>query len=280
MAEVIVEPQAPVQETYTGIQGILAFLHDNLIWLIVIVVIIILGIIIYYLFARNEEKNRERDDPGYALYKNNMRSAVLGADIKRIRKHYSLKNLFLLGIPLIWNEHSAQIRDIDDKPMGWYRGHFESMDNCLNILLYKKKIFFFFEETFLIKAPLILKFGTEKKESNEKAIRDMKYINLSSLIQFWSNGDIKINCTSLEKIGTYYFCPVFVINTDVGKLDYRTLMEGAIVDTTYQTMIQRIATEGMKVMEKMPSFNPYVQFKQKSPQKTKEEVRQDDGEEQ
>lgn len=286
MADVIVQPEAPVQNSYGVIQGLLQFLHDNLVWIVAILIIIILGIIIYYLFMKAEEANKERDDPGYALYKNTIRTARLRADKERIKKTYSMMNLLWLGLPLKWNEHSARILNFENKLIGYYRGHYEGMDNCLNILCYKDKFLIFFEQEFLIKVPLILKLYEDieietKNSEGRKVVRKQRqprFIPLDTMLQYWKNGTIKIEATDVERVGLYYYCPVFIIDRDRSKLDYRKVMEGAIVDQTYQVMLQRVATEGMKTMEKMPSFNPYVQFNQKSPQKTKEEQRVEDTE--
>jgi len=278
MVEIIVEPQAPIANTYGVMQGFLNFLHDNLVWMIVIVLLIIAFIVIYYLFANNEEKNKERDDPGYALYRNHQRTAKLRADDKRIRKTYSLKNLLWMGIPILWNEHSAKVINIENEIIGYYRGHFESMDNCLNLLVYRRKFFIFFEELFLVKMPLLLKINTaERDEKTKKMVTKERLISLDSLIEFWKNGSVKIHCTDIEKIGLYYYCPVFIIDKEKGKLDYRKVIEGAVVDQTYQTMIQRVTTEAQKTMERMPSFNPFIQYAQKSPEKTKVEEREDRG---
>jgi len=278
MAEVVITSQAPISSA-TGIIGqIFAFFHDNLIWIIVMLVIVILAVIIWMLFMNNEEALKERDDPAYALYKNHIRTCKLRSDSKRVKTTYSLLNLLWFGIPLKWNEHSCKIVNYDNGMIGYYRGHFESMDNCLNILAYKHKSFIFFEDTFIIKIPMMIKYNEGKSKSNDVKLKnnpqvkeDLKYLNLRNMIKFWPNGDIKLYCTDVEKVGNYYYAPVFIMDSEFGKLDYRKFMEGGIIDQTYQSMLQRIVTEGMKSMEKMPSFNPYIQVAQKSPVKTQEE---------
>lgn len=237
-------------------------------WMLVAVIIFILGIVIYYLFKKLDDERKERDEPGYQVYKAIKKTCLMQADKRRIRKSWSLVNLLWFGFPIIKKEHSCKFLDVSNRILGYYRGESHSMDNSINYLVYKSKYFIFFEESFVIKVPRILKFKRKDVRTGEEK---PEVINLMHLIKELPNGDFKIYCTGLERLGLYYYCPVFIIDDKHGVLDYRKVMEGAIVDTTYQAMVQRIVNVQARMMEKATLTNPQLQYQRLGGEKTKEE---------
>ncbi len=63
----------------------------------------------------------------------------------------------------------------------------------------------------------------------------------------------------------------FVIRETGQVIDYRKLMEGAVIDSTYQQMTTRLLNLGAKMMEKGMQLNPSLQYAKQSPEKTKPE---------
>lgn len=237
-------------------------------------IILIFGMIVYYLFKKLEDERKERDEPGYQVYKALKKTCMMQADQRRIRKSWSLINILWFGLPLIKKEHSTKFLDMSNKVLGYYRGEAFTMDNTINYLGYKRKFFIFFEETFIMKIPQIIKAKRKDKKTDEEKT---DIIDLTGYIKELPNGDLKINCVGMERLGLYYYCPVFVIDEKHGKLDYRKVMEGSIVDTTYQTMVQRIVNVQAKMMEKATLTNPGVQAQRLGAEKTKEESKLEAG---
>ena len=290
MAQIIQEPSA-VQQPMNIFNTMINFFRSSWKWLLAGVVIFALGMIVYYLVKKMDDERKERDEPGYQLYKSTKRACELQANKRLIRKYWSWINLLFFGLPLIKKEHSAKIVDRNDNLIGWYRGDYMSMDNSWNLLIYKVKSFIFFEDTFVLKIPLMLKFKvpTTKKGKVSKVVdngvkekkgvgnEQYKVISLKKMVTKLPNGDIKVYCSSIERIGLYYYCPIYPIDEDKGFLDFRKVMEGAIIDNTYQILLQRLLNTGAKQMEKGMMFNPFLQYSQKAPEKTREESKLDDG---
>lgn len=268
--EVVEEPQVQQQSMLAQTFGFFAKAWK---WMLLGVIILILGMVIYYLFKKLEDERKERDEPGYQVYKSTKKACMMQADSKKIRKTWSPINLLWLGFPIIKNEHSAKFLDLSNRILGYYRGEAHSMDNSINYLAYKRKYFIFFEESFVIKIPCILKFKSKNKSEVEKT----EIVDLTHFLQEMPNGDIKIDCLGLERLGLYYHCPVFKVSEGKGNLDYRKVMEGAIIDTTYQTMLQRIVNAGAKMMEKATLLSPSMQAQKMGLDKTKEEQKLDTG---
>jgi len=290
MVEVVTSP-SPVRQTTGFFEGMVSFLHNNWGWLLFAMILCIVGIVLYYVVKKWEDERKERDEPGYQLYKSTIRTCKLQTDKKRIRKRWSWVNLLWLGIPIIMKEHSDKIVDMYNNLVGYYRGMYKGMDNSLNILMYKHKSFIFFEDLFILKIPLILKFKSisdnpgEDKKSKKLNIEQLEsnakdyVINMNEYLYNMKNGDIKLlNCSGVERLGLYYYCPVFELGKSLGVLDYRKVMEGVIVDKTYQVMLQRILNVGSRQMEKGMMFSPHLQYAQKAPEKTKAEERFERGE--
>lgn len=281
MVEFVAEPErtSVVQDTTSIFSQLYNFFVEWWQLLLASIVVLIVGIIAYYVFVKREEEAKERDEPGYALFKNVKQSAKLNADKKKIIKRYSFFNLLWFGLPLKWNEHSAKILNMTNELMGYYRGDFISMDSTLNILLYKKKYWVFFEDDYILKIPLEIKMNIpdgNKKDDKGKIKTKQQIINLRDQIARLPNHDMKINCVNLERVGQYYYVPVFPIRENKGVLDVRKLVEGAVIDSTNQQMIQRLLNTGAKQMEVMAKFNPYLKYEQSAPEKTQEEKKVDD----
>ena len=149
----------------------------------------------------------------------------------------------------------------------------------------------YLRDLFILKIPLILKFKSisdnpgEDKKSKKLNIEQLEsnakdyVINMNEYLYNMKNGDIKLlNCSGVERLGLYYYCPVFELGKSLGVLDYRKVMEGVIVDKTYQVMLQRILNVGSRQMEKGMMFSPHLQYAQKAPEKTKAEERFERGE--
>jgi len=291
MVQIIQKETPPIEQTGGAIKGMFQFFYQHWRLMLVAVFIFILGIVVYYLFKKLEDERRERDEPGYQLYKSTVRTCILQARAELIRKHWNPKSLLLLFIPVAWplipfikTEHSAKVVDRTNQVIGYYRGEFTGMDNSYNLLVYKKRYLFFFEDRFLIKIPLSVKYTITKRNRSGEIERDntgkpktkITELKLESVIRYLPNDDIKLLCISIERIGLYYYCPVVVDDSTGVTLDFRQHVEGAIIDNTYQLMVQRLLNLGAKQMEKGMMFNPHLQFAQKSPEKTKTEERMED----
>ena len=280
MATVIEHTQEHTMVSTSNVMSqMILFIQDNWIMIVISLVMLILGIVIVMLIAKLEEERKERDDAVYAGYKNICRDCRRQADDKKIRKTWSAINLFWFGLPFVKNEHSSRIVDYRGDLLGWYRGHAKSQDGTYNILAYRRKIFIFFEDEFVIKMPIsipidipILDKITKQPKYDTKTgeiIKKRKVLNFSNWVDHLKNGDIKIHCEGLEKSG-YYQLPVLIDkNKDV--VDLRIELGERIIDHTYNTMLQRILSDGSRNVEKAMAHNPYLIYEQKSPEKTKEE---------
>jgi len=273
------------------LKDFITFLSEAWPFILVGIVIVILAVIIFYLINKLEEERKERDEPGYQLYKATKMACELNRDERLIKKTFNPATLFfLLFPPLLWlmfvikKEHSAKVLDYQNKLLGYYRGDFIGMDNTWNLLVYKEKWLIFFEKTFVIKVPLGFRVKRKVKDKDGRIVLEKdgktpvtkeEYIDLKSFIQRLPNGDIKLQATSIEPVGLYYRCPVFIIPQTTEIIDYRKLLEGAIVDNTYQVMATRLLNLGARQMEKGMLFNPDLQYKRLAPEKTKEEEKLD-----
>jgi len=288
-----------IQEDPTSASGLggnfltktIEFFGNNWKLMLIGVILVVTFIIIYMLLKKLEEERHEREEPGYQLFKTIKASCRLNARHDLIIKKWNPASLWLIVIPVfgwiiipfIKKEHSAKLIDYNGKLIGYYRGEYKSMDNTINYLVYKTKLFFFFEDVFIVKVPLRLDVKHKKKDKQGKVLVDMKgkplleehIINLGGMIKFLPNNDIKLYAVSLEKVGTYYYCPVFILDNDSGMLDYRQIIEGAVIDSTYQVMVQRLLNTASQAMEKGMTLNPNLKYDQMAPEKTREETKTD-----
>lgn len=290
---VVVVKQDSAIDTSTGfINTTVEFFRSNWKFMLIGAIVVVLFVIIWYLLKKIEEERHEREEPGYQLFKTVKSSCRLNSKEELINKKWNPKSLFLIFtvvgifvIPFIKKDHSARIVDYNGRMMGYYRGEYKGMDDTINYLVYKEKKFIFFEDLFVIKVPLKLRMKVKKREKNGNVALDNKKmhvlidkaVNLNDMVKFLPNKDIKIYCVSLERIGLYYYCPVFLMDKGEGVLDYRQIVEGAVIDNTYQIMVQRLLNTASQAMEKGMLLNPNLKYDQMAPEKTKEEQKIDDG---
>lgn len=272
------------------------FFAHNWKWMILSIIILIIGIVVFYIFKKWEDERKERDEPGYQLYKGVKSSCRLQADKSKIHKTWNPTSLILLIFPPLWwfipmwrKERSAKVLDAADNLLGYYRGQYISMDNTLNLLVYKKKILFFFEELFVIKIPRLIRFKEPVLDRDGKVLyvdvggkkipklkdRTISFLNMVKPTP-GKSGHIKVFCYGLERVGMYYFTPVFM-SREGSFIDIRQFVEGAVIDSTNQLMLQRVLNLSAQQMEKGMLLNPYLQYTIKSPEKTKEEEKFEGG---
>jgi hypothetical protein len=290
----VVNAGSPISSTTDILQQTISFFQNNWLWMLVFAVIVILIIIIFMLMNKVEDERKERDEPGYQLYKTVMMAAYMNKDDKLIRRVFNWSTLPLIFIPVIgWilmivikREMSAKIMDYNNNLIGYYRGDYISQDNTWNFRIYKEKWLFFFEQEFILKAPLYVYIKKVRKndkgeiiwEDNKKTIPlyDEEKVSFRNYIQKLPDGNFKIICSGIEPIGMYYKCPVYMMEHTGEAVDYRKILEGAIVDNTYQLMSTRLLNTAAKQMEKGMTFSPDLQFRKQVPVKTKEEEKSDE----
>jgi len=246
-------------------------------YIVLAIVLIILTIVIWQILAKWEDERKERDDPVYEGYKNLIRDCDQGKDKTRIRKNYRLINIFWFGLPFAKSEHSAKIVNYTNEFLGFYRGHSYSQDGYFNILAYKEKVFLFFEKTFLIRCPYYLTITVKKKGKDGKYLKDedgkfipeKKKIDYKDWVGELKNGDIKILCTSLQKL-SYFRYPVY-LDENKKIVDLRKQEKEDIIDLGHDQMLARVLATGSQMVEKAMLHNPNVQYEQKIPEKTKTE---------
>jgi len=254
------------------------WLGHNWGYIVFALIVLILAIVVFYMLKKWEEERQERDDPVYQGYKNLIRDCELQCDKHRIRKTWSLINLLWFGLPIVKQEHSSKAVNYTNDNLGYYRGHSYSMDGYLNLLLYKEKFLIFFESLFLVRCPLQLYASVYMRDpvtnkilvdSDGKKRITKKKVKFDKYIMFLNNGDMKINCTTLQKY-SYFRYPVYVKeNAEI--VDYRQLLQDDIVVLGQDQMISRVLSTGAEMVEKAMMHNPHVQYNQKSPEKTVEE---------
>ena len=292
MAVIVKDPNA-IQGSTGFIGNVVDFFRGSWKFILVAAILVILFVIIWYLLKKIEEERHEREEPGYQLFKTVKTSCILNANKSLICRKWNPTSLFLIFIPVIgWflipfikKDHSSKLIDYNGQLLGFYRGEYRGMDDTTNYLVYQSKKFIFFEDLFVIKVPNKLRMKTKKRDKKGDLIFDTKKkpilidknINLHNMVKLLPNGDIKIYCISLERIGLYYYCPVFLMDKGEGVLDYRQIVEGAVVDNTYQIMVQRLLNTASQAMEKGMLLNPNLKYAQMEPEKTKEEQKMDGG---
>jgi len=256
---------------FTPVKSILHFLLSNWYWFAIAIFFILFTILIIYLIGKILDMAKERDEPGYAKYKMTIMDCKNNANKKNIRKRYSLKNLFWFGIPILSVDLSKRVLDKFDNLIGRYRGEIRSQDGTMNYLICKKKILGIIDSNILVKVPVELKWDEDSKNKNS-ANNKSNSINLDLVKEY--EGYIKINCLGVEKLAMYYHMPVIELTDKDGNIkvpDLRKMLEGAVVDNTYQLMMQRLLNTGARMMDKAMELNPRLKYDQKSPEKKPEE---------
>jgi len=241
------------------------------IFVIGVLLCIALGIIIYLVFA-TKEFSKQRDEAGYFLYKKTIQDCINNRDVKKFSKTYSLKNLFLLGIPIFWKDKSKRILNKYGELIGRYRGHVRSQDGTYNLLVCTGTSFGIIDNTIIIKVPEIVSYeGTDEKG---------KSVKISQRFSLWVEDPydktITIKASGIERTAIFYYMPIVVeVDKTTGLeqvIDLRKFMEGSVTDSTYQVMMQRMLNSSQKQMEKAMLLNPHLKYDQMSPQKTAPEA--------
>jgi len=253
-----------VGSALTPVKQLIMFLLKNWYWFALGLFMIIGIVVIFYLIMKLMDSTRERDEPGYAKYKMTVKDCLNNANKKYLKKRYSFKNLFWFGIPILSVDLSKRVIDKFDQTIGRYRGHIHSQDGTKNYLVCKKRILGIIDYNILIKVPT-------KIDYTESGKSICQPLNLVTDI----TGYIKINCIGVEKVGLFYHMPIIQVLDEISKreiiLDVRKATEGAILDNTYQVMLQRALNTGAKQIEKAIELNPRLKYDQKSPEKTSAE---------
>lgn len=279
MVEVVAE--SPVQQTSGFVNNFFMFIANYWGLILGAIIIFILGVVIYMILKKWEEERRERDEPGFQVYNNTRRTCALRAKSKKIRKTTAWGWFFFP--PLFWlafilkKEHSNKLVNQFDEVLGYYRGECKSMDGTINYMVYKTKMLGLFENLFVIKIPIQIKIRRKRINKLTRVEEEYDdYIDLQRAVINLPNGDIKVNCIDVERLGQYYYCPVFTMADEKGLiLDYRKVLEGSVADNTYQVMVQRLLNTAARQMERGILLNPNLVYNQKLPEKTKEEDRLD-----
>lgn len=249
--------QQPVNVS-SGVNGILDIFINNWAFLLVLIIALVAGFLAYYFWKRANEERKERDSDLYTLYNNILRSCETNADKSFIKKRYSLLNLLWFGIPFKMIEQSKKYIDIENKLIGYYRGHYIGQDGFINILLYKTKSFIFFENLFVLRYPL--KLIIEDTDKKGKTIKSIIEIHKKFSIEQQFNKDVKINCYGIEKIGLYYYMPVFVMNLENMEVaDLRSYVEDRLRDSSFQITNSRLISLFSSKSREMIEMNPNVQ---------------------
>jgi len=216
--------------------------------------------LIFVLRRQQELERQERDSEAYAMYNTVRADCKMNADPKLIKKNYSFLNLFWLGIPLKWNEHSAKLLDVDRNLIGYYRGHFDSQDGCRNYMVYKTKSWIFFEDLFVVRYLRKVSFDNVDDKTKKKKSKTINFDNLVTKDRH--NDDIHIRCVGVQKITIYYRTPNFIYDlVDRDVIDLRTKTQGSIMEDTYKLAYERQINQSAKTVRKAVEGNPFVQAK-------------------
>jgi len=264
------QPASNIGGVLAPIKSFLGFLFKNWYWFALVLFFTIGIVVIFYLIMKLMDTNRERDEPGFAKYKMTVKDCLNNANAKYHRKRYSFKNLFWLGIPILWVDLSKRIIDKFDNTIGRYRGHIHSQDGTINYLICKKRILGIIDYNILVKVPTKIDYD-KNTDKSKKSVPKIKRLHLVNDLQ----GYIRMDCIGVEKVGLFYHMPIIQVMDELTKdtivLDVRKMTEGAIIDNTYQVMLQRALNSGAKQIEKAIELNPRLKYDQKSPEKTSAE---------
>ena len=255
-----INPSQPINMAQNQISGILGFFARY--WIVILVFILLIVAIAIIIILRKQQllEREERDSEAFAMYNTVRADCMANADKKLIRKNYSFINLLWLGIPFVWKDHSAKLRDIDGKLIGFYRGHFDSQDGCRNYLVYKTKSLGFFENLFIIRYQKMMTF-----KSNVKNGKEIK-VNLQlKITKDKYNDDLWFQATGIQKVSIYYHTPNFVYN-DVNRevMDLRKELHKAIMDDSWKLAYERSINQNTQNMRKAIDGNPFVQAKKQT----------------
>lgn len=184
-------------------------------------------------------------------------------------------NLLWFGIPLLKTEKSARVVTQTGKFIGWYRGHaYTQADQCLNLLMYKNKSFFFFENLFVLKCPQHIERYVEEEDSRGRLKKVKRTIKLKDKVQFTGYGDIQVWCKSFD-VTSYFWYPVFVDKHDQ-IIDMSVMFNEKQVNVTHAEILQGALQKGSQMVDKAMDYNPNVRYNQKVDEKTSQEEKNEE----
>lgn len=99
MAQVALNPSAPVKQAFSLLSGIVNFLQTYWIAILLFIFLTIFIALFFVLRKQQELERKERDSEAYANFNTTMADCKLNANPKWMKKNYSLLNLLWLGIP-------------------------------------------------------------------------------------------------------------------------------------------------------------------------------------
>jgi hypothetical protein len=278
MVEVVRET---AQKTATENPSMITGIFHNLPMIIFVLLVIGLIIAIIVIVRKKAEDDKRRDYPIYDKYCYDMETCGIKADPSWMDCKWSPINLLWLGIPFIWKEHSAKIRDKDEKVIGWYRGHSVTQDGYMNFLIYSSRKWLIFENKYLIKCPYTIEY-LEKVVDNKtkepifledgKTFKTKKMkLDFRQYIKFKHNynNDILIYCFNLEA-DNYYMYPVYV-SENHEPIDLRQLNNENVVELGQGIMLAKVFEDGARMAKKGMEHNAQANYEQAKPQKTAKE---------
>jgi len=266
MASVALNPSAPVKQASSMFSSIISFLQTYWIAILLFIFLAIFVALFFVLRKQQELERKERDSEAYANFNSTIADCKLNANKKWMKKNYSLVNLFWLGIPFKWSEHSAKLRDMDGQLIGYYRGHYSAQDGSMNYLVYKSKMFGIVENLFLLKYLKKINIPIPKEDpSDKKEKQEYKTLVLSNLVtKDRINDDIHFQAVGVQKISQYYRSPNFVYNETRDVIDLRKYMVNTIMEETWKLGFERLVGTSAKTVRKAIDGNPFVQTKKQT----------------
>ena len=89
-------------------------------------------------------------------------------------------------------------------------------------------------------------------------------INLpfSALVSELNSGDVRIRCFGIQKIGYYYYSPVFAIDDTTGFADYSKYLDAGVAEQTYQNLFHTTLNLFGRSVEMAGQMNPFKAAKE------------------
>jgi len=275
MVDVIKESAEQAAQNNQGdfVSGLMQ--HIPMIIIIAIVIGLIIALIVMWLNIQKDQK--KRDFPIYHAYCNALDSALGHADHKWIDCRYSFINLIWFGIPFLWREHSAKVRNKDEDVVGFYRGHAVGQDGFLYIAVYNKRKWLIIEDIYLLKCAYtptikVKKMGKDNlpvMEADGKTFKtEKKTLDFKSYIEFKHNKnfDIMINCFDFET-QPYYLYPVY-ISPKGETIDLREMLGESIIEQGHYMLLSQVFEEGSQMARKGMQHNPGANYAKAIPEKS------------
>lgn len=244
----------------------------------VLVVVAVIGLIIIYLLKKKKEREKE------TIYKEDYYSIIDSCKKLKDPDYQKQilgipKSIIARGVPIILNypptrpsrryiESKIDIKTDPLKPtvIGRYRGHCNTMDGCINILVAstKHKVLFIFPRLFVIK----LRKGVKKRviDDNDKERKKVKTIDIPADSYNMSSEMIQIDCFGITPIGEFYY-PVN-IDKDGRIVDTRSFVYYDNIEVATQRQLIDFGNNMTRASEEMIRNNPWVQWAKKVEQES------------